>query len=170
MSTGSVPGIKSGRGMTPTPHPLLVPWSRKGRAIPLLSLWALRPVQSLRACTSALYSLLLEGDTVGSRTRDFPTCSAVPQPTAPPRTSSSMDTWRFICFPCKLLCLGVSASNYVTFIMATDQHVTALPACCCESHSQQPDAVASKVGISVNLLRCWRTYSLYTSPLLICRG
>jgi hypothetical protein len=25
-------------------------------------------------------------DTIGSRTRDLPSCSAVPQPTAPPRT------------------------------------------------------------------------------------
>ena len=33
------------------PHPLLVPWSRKGRAIPLLSLWAVGPVQSLSART-----------------------------------------------------------------------------------------------------------------------
>ena len=31
--------------------PLLVPWSRKSRAIPLLHLWAVRPVQSLSACT-----------------------------------------------------------------------------------------------------------------------
>ena len=29
------------------PSPLLVPWSRKSRAIPLLPLWAVRPVQSL---------------------------------------------------------------------------------------------------------------------------
>jgi len=28
-----------------------VPWSRKGRALPLLPLWAVRPVQSLSACT-----------------------------------------------------------------------------------------------------------------------
>jgi len=47
MGTGSFPGVKSGRGMTLTPHPLLVPWSRKSRAIPLLPLWAVRPVQSL---------------------------------------------------------------------------------------------------------------------------
>ena len=31
-------GAKSGRGVTMTPHPLLVPWSRKSRAIPLLPL------------------------------------------------------------------------------------------------------------------------------------
>ena len=51
MGTGSFPGLKSGRVVTLTPHPLLLPWSRKGIAIPLLPLWALRPVQSLSACT-----------------------------------------------------------------------------------------------------------------------
>ena len=50
VKTGSFPGVKSARGVTLTPHPLLVPWSRKGRAIPLLPLWAVRPVQSLSAC------------------------------------------------------------------------------------------------------------------------
>jgi len=49
--TQSFPGVKSGRGVTLTLHPLLVPWSRKGRAIPLLPVWAVRPVQSLNACT-----------------------------------------------------------------------------------------------------------------------
>ena len=49
MGTGSFPGVKSSRGVTLTPHPLLVPWSRKSRAIPLLPLWAVRPVQSLSA-------------------------------------------------------------------------------------------------------------------------
>ena len=42
MGTGSFPRLKSGRGVTLTPHPLLVPWSWKGRAIPLLPLWALQ--------------------------------------------------------------------------------------------------------------------------------
>jgi len=37
--------------VTLTPHSLLVPWSRKGRAIPLFLLRAVRPVQSLSACT-----------------------------------------------------------------------------------------------------------------------
>jgi hypothetical protein len=40
MGTGSFPGVKSGWGVTLAPHPLLVLWSRKGRAIPLLPLWA----------------------------------------------------------------------------------------------------------------------------------
>ena len=51
MGTGSFPGVKSGRGVKLTPHPLLVPWPWKGRAIPLLPLWAVRPVQSLSVCT-----------------------------------------------------------------------------------------------------------------------
>jgi len=51
MGAESFPGVKNCRGVTLTPHPLLVPWSRKSVAIPLLSLWALRPVQSLSACT-----------------------------------------------------------------------------------------------------------------------
>jgi hypothetical protein len=54
-----VPGlsreIKSGRGVTLNPHPLLEPRSRKGRSIHLLPLLAIRPVQSLSACTVQLY-------------------------------------------------------------------------------------------------------------------
>jgi hypothetical protein len=55
MGTKSFPGVKSGRGLTLTSHPLLVPWSWKSRVIPLLPLWAVRPVQSLSACTVELY-------------------------------------------------------------------------------------------------------------------
>ena len=51
MGTGSFTGVKSGRGMRLTPYPFLVPWSWKGRAIPLLPLWAVRPIQSLSPCT-----------------------------------------------------------------------------------------------------------------------
>ena len=56
MGTCSFPGVKSGRGVTLTRHPLLVPRSRKGRAIPLLPLWAVRPVQSLSACTGVHFT------------------------------------------------------------------------------------------------------------------
>ena len=38
------------------PSPLLVPWSRKSRAIPLLPLWAVRPVPSLCACTTVHFT------------------------------------------------------------------------------------------------------------------
>jgi len=37
------------------PSPILVPWSRKSRVIPLLPLLAVRPVHSLSACTVELY-------------------------------------------------------------------------------------------------------------------
>jgi hypothetical protein len=56
MGTGSFPAVKSGRGVTLNPHPPLVPWSRKSRAILLLSLRAVRPVQSLSAVELYLYS------------------------------------------------------------------------------------------------------------------
>ena len=36
MGTGFLPEIKSDRGVRQTPYPLLVPWSKKSRAIPLL--------------------------------------------------------------------------------------------------------------------------------------
>ena len=58
VGTGSFPGVKSGRGVTLAPHPFLVPWSRKSRAIPLLLLWFVRPVQSLSACTRVHFSFL----------------------------------------------------------------------------------------------------------------
>ena len=40
MGTGSFPGVKYGRGILLTIHPLLVPWSWKSRAIPLPTHWA----------------------------------------------------------------------------------------------------------------------------------
>ena len=40
MGTGSFPGIKYGRGVLLTTHPLLVPRSWKSRAITLPTLWA----------------------------------------------------------------------------------------------------------------------------------
>ena len=59
MRTGSFPGVKTGQGVTLTPHPLLVPWSWKGRAIPLLPLWVVQPVQSLSACTRVHFTYFL---------------------------------------------------------------------------------------------------------------
>ena len=39
MGTESFPGVKCGRGVLLTTHPLLVPWSWKSRAIPLPNRW-----------------------------------------------------------------------------------------------------------------------------------
>ena len=58
MDTGSFPLVKNGQGVTLTPHPLLVLWSWKGRAIPLLPLWAVQPVQSLSACTRVHFTFM----------------------------------------------------------------------------------------------------------------
>jgi len=59
MGTGSFPEVNSCRGVTLTSHPLLVPWSRKSRAKPLLPLWAVRPVQSLSASTRVHLTLFI---------------------------------------------------------------------------------------------------------------
>ena len=58
MGTGSFPGGKERPGRDADPSPLLVPWLRKSGAIPLLPLWALRPVQSLNASTRVHLNLL----------------------------------------------------------------------------------------------------------------
>jgi len=50
------PGGKERPGCDADPSPLLVPWSRKRRGIPLFPLWAVRPVQSLSACTRAYFT------------------------------------------------------------------------------------------------------------------
>ena len=52
-------GVKRGWDVTLTPLPLLVPWSWMSRVIRLLPLWAVRPVQSLSACTRVHFTLLL---------------------------------------------------------------------------------------------------------------
>ena len=62
--TGSSPRVKSGRGVTLTPHPLRVPWSWKSRAIRLLPLWAVRPVQSLSVCTRVQFTFTRIGECV----------------------------------------------------------------------------------------------------------
>jgi hypothetical protein len=61
------PGVKSGRGVTLTSNPILVPWSRKSKVILILPLWAVRPVKSLSACTRVylyIVSLLRVCETV----------------------------------------------------------------------------------------------------------
>jgi hypothetical protein len=62
MGTGSFPGVKSDRGLNLTPHPLIMPSSRNSRAIPLLPLWAVRPVQSLSACIRVTFNFYLQAN------------------------------------------------------------------------------------------------------------
>jgi hypothetical protein len=69
MGTRSFLRVKSGWGVTLTLHPLLVPWSWKGRAILLLPLWAVRPVQSLSVCTRVHFTFcILRTDTTHTHT------------------------------------------------------------------------------------------------------
>jgi hypothetical protein len=64
MDTGSFPGVESGRGMTLTPHPFLVPRSKNSIAIPLLSLRAFvaykkgETYQTLKHVSAIVYSHL----------------------------------------------------------------------------------------------------------------
>jgi len=54
-----IPGISRGKerpGRDADPSPIIVPWSWKGRAIPLLPLLAVRPVQSFSACTRVTFT------------------------------------------------------------------------------------------------------------------
>jgi hypothetical protein len=53
------PGGKERPGRDADPLPPSSSWSWKSRAIPLLSLWAVRPVQSLSACTRMQFTLTL---------------------------------------------------------------------------------------------------------------
>jgi len=58
MGTVSFPGAKSGRGVTLTLHLVLVPWSRKSRAITLLPPWTVQPGQTLYKGALYLYLYL----------------------------------------------------------------------------------------------------------------
>ena len=51
------PGCKVRPGRDTDPSPLLVPWLWKGRVIPLLPLWTVRPVQSLSAYRRVQFTL-----------------------------------------------------------------------------------------------------------------
>ena len=68
MGTGSFSGVKCDRGVTLTPHPLRVPWSRKSIAIPL---FPLRAVQSLSTCTRMHFTFLMHCSSVLNRAREM---------------------------------------------------------------------------------------------------
>jgi hypothetical protein len=56
-------------GLTLTPHPLLVPLVMKSRAISLLPLWVVRPVQSLSACTTVHFNFFLLSEQMKVRSK-----------------------------------------------------------------------------------------------------
>ena len=63
--TGSFPGVKYGRGVLLTTHPLLVPWSWKSRAIPLPTLWT-----TTRSVKETLYLFVLNQIGIARTPRD----------------------------------------------------------------------------------------------------
>ena len=108
--TGSFLGVKSGRGVTLTPHPLLVPLVMKeysysptppmGRtactepqclykgAVYLYLYLSVRNAPSINFAAGRITSMKNSSDTIGDQTPDLPACSTVPQPNAPPRSST----------------------------------------------------------------------------------
>jgi len=56
--------VKERPGRDADPSPLLLLWSRKSRVITIFSLWAVRPVQSLNACTRVHLYLYLYSDLI----------------------------------------------------------------------------------------------------------
>ena len=76
MGTGSLPGVKCGRGVLLTPHPLLMPWSWKNRVILLPTLWATTgPVTGtlylLPFSTSRRYSVKRVGSQMPMKEMEF---------------------------------------------------------------------------------------------------
>jgi len=67
---GHSPGVSSSRGVTLAPYPLLVSWSRKSRAIPIVLLWAVRPVQNLSACTRVHFTFFTVWGLVSTRVKN----------------------------------------------------------------------------------------------------
>ena len=67
------PGGKERPGRDVYPSPLLVPWSRKSIVIPLLPLWAVRPVQSLSACTRVHFTNIRKKLKIYATRKSYPT-------------------------------------------------------------------------------------------------
>ena len=112
MDTGSFPGVMSGRGVTLTPHPLLVPWSWKTRAIPLL------PPMGRTACTEpqclykgALYLYLLLyliNATIFEKVTEHKMCLLFFSTTFVWNIFYSKNNWAKCDHTCVLVCMSVT--------------------------------------------------------------
>jgi len=76
MGTVSFPGVNNGLGVTLI-SPLLVSWSGKSRAVPLLPLWPVRPVQSLSACKREKFTSLFLLSAAPQRAAKRQRCNSV---------------------------------------------------------------------------------------------
>jgi hypothetical protein len=61
MGTGSFPGVESGRGVTLTPHPRLVPRSKNGVELYLCSPWPIKRVKHTYIVIEVLTVALIFG-------------------------------------------------------------------------------------------------------------
>ena len=73
MDSASFSGVKYGRGVLLTTHPLLVPWSWKNRAIPLPTFWATTgPVTRTLYLLNLWSRVLLEKLTGSAASQEIP--------------------------------------------------------------------------------------------------
>jgi len=128
MGTGSLPGVKSGRGVARTPHLVLVPWSRKSRAMPLLPLWTVRPVQSLSACTWVYFTFTYTSTPPMDRT-------ACTESQCLYKGALYLQLF-FFSLCCISMCLG-NTGQYTSSSGLARLHVVVLP--CCSSLTNQND-------------------------------
>jgi len=77
MKVVSLSALRTGRLPPPPPTP------NQEIFLVLISVTRLSQPQG-RSAVGSIMSMKNSNDTIGNRTRDLPTCSAVPQPTAPP--------------------------------------------------------------------------------------
>jgi hypothetical protein len=76
---GLSPEVKSSRGVTLTPHPFQCRGQEKVQLILLLPLWAVRPVQSLSACTRVHFTFALFLYSIRSNNPEHPVLRKVAQ-------------------------------------------------------------------------------------------
>ena len=159
MGTWSFPGVKSGRGVTLTPHPLLVPWSWKGRAIPLLALWAVLPVQSLSACTRVHFTLF-HFSCKCSRLQDYETdayiCSSVQNNKTEPLGEETFTSCIPVVTAWNIYCL----LSHALYFLSWSRSVTSvmLPGCSL-SFTQEPAVIPCSDTVT----------SVHTLPTCSCK-
>jgi hypothetical protein len=101
MGTGSFPGVNSGRDVKVTPHPLLVPWSRKGRTIPLpphVPHELYRASLPVQGCTLTYHIMAMKGTSTFSQFCVFLSPSIWWQSLRLPRGSVTGQTYEIILY------------------------------------------------------------------------
>ena len=131
--------------MTLTPHPLLVPWSRKSIAIPLLPLWAVRPVQSLSACTRVHFTFTFTLPVpVAARSKAWVCCRTF----LGSRVRISPGAWMSVCCECCVLSGRGLCVGLITRPEESYRPCVCVCVCVCVS------GACVFVCVSLNVIRC----------------